>query len=99
LEDLRGAEARAELFVMFEPKVDLRSGQLVHVEALLRWHHAQLGLIGPDEFIPLAERSGLVHGLTRYVLRQSLGACSGWQTQGLRSDVSVDLAALDLGDA
>jgi diguanylate cyclase (GGDEF)-like protein len=99
LADLRGAEAGGELFVMFQPKVDLRSGQLVHVEALLRWRHAQLGLVGPDEFIPLAERSGLVHGLTRYVLRQSLGACSGWQAQGLQIDVAVNLSALDLADA
>lgn len=96
--DLRQAAERSELHLAFQPKVDLRSGCVVHAEALLRWRHPQLGPIGPDEFVPLAERSGLVSGLTRFVLKASLESCREWQQAGLDLSVAVNLSALDLGD-
>lgn len=97
--DLRQAAERKELHLVFQPKVDLRSGRVVHAEALLRWRHPELGPIGPDEFVPLAERSGLVSGLTRFVLTASLESCLEWQRAGLDLAVAVNLSALDLGDA
>jgi diguanylate cyclase (GGDEF)-like protein len=97
--DLRQATERTELHLVFQPKVDLRTGRVVHAEALLRWRHPQLGPIGPDEFVPLAERSGLVSGLTRFVLKASLESCLEWQKAGLDLAVAVNLSALDLGDA
>lgn len=96
--DLRQASERAELHLLFQPKVDLRSGRPVHAEALLRWRHPELGPIGPDEFVPLAERAGLVGLLTRHVLAESLLASAGWRRQGLDLAVAVNLSALDLAD-
>ena len=77
----------------FQPKVDARTGQVMGVEALARWTHPALGAIGPDEFIPLAEASGLMRPLTTTVLRQALTACKGWQRRGGRIGVAVNVSA------
>ena len=76
---LREALSSGAIGVHFQPKVESLSGQVTGVEALARWTHPALGAIGPDEFIPLAEASGLMGALTSSVLRQSLTACRGWQ--------------------
>lgn len=96
--DLREAGQRGELSLVYQPKVELSSGRLRHVEALLRWRHSELGPIGPDEFIPLAERAGLIQALTRHVLAQALQQCRQWQAQGLELDVAVNLSAHDLAE-
>lgn len=97
--DLRHAITRGELAMHFQPKVELATRRVVHAEALVRWTHAQLGAIGPDEFIPLAERSGFIHELTRYVLEQSLAQNRDWRAQGLDLGIAVNLSAIDLMDA
>lgn len=90
---LREALSSGAIGVAFQPKVDTCSGQITGVEALARWTHPALGAIGPDEFIPLAEASGLMGPLTATVLRQSLTACKGWQRRGGRIGVAVNVSA------
>lgn len=97
--DLRQAIERGELNLRFQPKMDIATSRVVHVEALLRWTHARLGSIGPDEFIPLAEHSGFIHELTRYVLDEALRCNSRWRGQGVDLGLAVNLSAMDLMDA
>ena len=97
--DLRQSIVRGQLHLKFQPKVDLARRQVHHVEALLRWDHAELGAIPPDEFIPLAERSGYVHELTRFVIENALRQSSAWRDEGLDLGVAINLSAMDLMDA
>ncbi len=97
--DLRLGIERGELSLRFQPKMDIATARVVHVEALLRWTHARLGSIGPDEFIPLAEHSGFIHELTRYVLDHALLCNSRWRRQGVDLGLAVNLSAMDLLDA
>ena len=97
---LREALSSGAIGVAFQPKLDARTGAVTGVEALARWTHPALGSIRPDEFIPLAEASGLMGPLTSTVLRQSLTACKGWQRRGGRVGVAVNVSAetvLDVG--
>ena len=79
LADLRTAVASNGLTVHYQPKVDIATGRVVGVEALVRWRHPTLGPIGPDEFIPLAEQSSLITPLTMVVLRTALRDCEALQ--------------------
>jgi len=97
--DLRQSITRGQLSLRFQPKVDLASRKVKHTEALLRWRHADLGAIPPDEFIPLAERSGFVHELTRFVLENALRQNSEWRDEGLDLGMAINLSAMDLMDA
>ncbi|MCU1590005.1 MAG: putative Diguanylate cyclase/phosphodiesterase [Frankiales bacterium] len=96
---LREALSTGAIGVAFQPKVDTRSGAPTGVEALARWTHPALGAIGPDEFVPLAEASGLMGLLTSSILRQSLTACRGWQRRAANVGVSVNVSADTLLDA
>jgi len=69
------------------------------VEALVRWEHPERGLLAPGEFLPLAEHTGMIRPLTRYVMDAALADCAGWAQEGLRPGVSVNLSARDLLDA
>ena len=97
--DLRQSIAHGELRLKFQPKVDLAHRQVRHVEALLRWDHPVLGAIPPDEFIPLAERSGFVHELTRFVIENALAQNAQWRDHGVDLGVAINLSAMDLMDA
>ncbi len=99
MEDLRQAITRNELHLRFQPKLDVATSKVVQVEALLRWQHGALGMIGPDEFIPLAEHSGVIHELTRYVLDEALRTNAAWRAQGLDLGLAINLSAMDLMDA
>ncbi|MCW2715560.1 MAG: putative Diguanylate cyclase/phosphodiesterase [Frankiales bacterium] len=90
---LREALSGGAIGVAFQPKVDMTTGRVSGVEALARWTHPALGAIAPDEFIPLAEASGLMGPLTASVLRQSLTACKGWQRRAARVGVAVNVSA------
>jgi diguanylate cyclase (GGDEF)-like protein len=98
LGQLRQALLRHELVVHYQPKADVTSRQVVGLEALIRWQHPQLGLVLPDEFIPLAERSGLVRQITDYVLDEVLRQLAEWRTAGVEVSVAVNLSARDLQD-
>lgn len=97
--DLQHALARRELFLAYQPLVDLGDNRLVGVEALLRWRHAQHGLIAPDVFIPLAEQSGVIGSLTTWVLEEALRQCQEWRRMGLHLNVSINLSMRVLHDA
>lgn len=78
-EQLRGALARDELSLVFQPIVDLRSDAVVGAEALVRWHNPTLGQVPPDEFIPVAEQTGLIDGIGQYVLERALEQVVRWR--------------------
>jgi diguanylate cyclase (GGDEF)-like protein len=90
---LREALSSGAIGVAFQPKVEAGTLIVTGVEALARWTHPALGAIGPDEFVPLAEASGLMGPLTSSVLRQALTACKGWQRRGGRVGVAVNVSA------
>jgi len=85
-----------QLALYYQPKIDLKSGCLVSAEALARWHHPQHGLIMPDKFIPLAERTGLIKPLTQWGLNTALRQCASWREAGLDLSVAVNLSARNL---
>ena len=85
-----------ELELHYQPKIDLRTGRTVGLEALMRWRHPTRGMLPPDLFVPLAEQSGLIHDLTRYALRVSVAQLAAWQTQGDPVPVAVNLSAHDV---
>jgi diguanylate cyclase (GGDEF)-like protein len=93
---LREGIEQGQLELHYQPKVSLRDGTVVGVEALVRWQHPDRGLVPPDEFIPLAERTGLVHQVTAHVLREGLGQAREWWDLGLHVPVAVNVSMRDL---
>jgi EAL domain-containing protein (putative c-di-GMP-specific phosphodiesterase class I) len=96
VEQLRAGIAAGELVLHYQPKLDLRTGAVDGVEALVRWAHPDRGLLAPDAFIDLAESSGLMPQLTAAVLDQALAQCRAWADAGLDLDVSVNVSPTDL---
>jgi diguanylate cyclase (GGDEF)-like protein/PAS domain S-box-containing protein len=97
--DLRRAVERSELFVLYQPIIDLATGRRTGVEALVRWQHPQRGLVGPDEFIPLAEETGLILPLGRLVLEQACRHGARWyQQHGRELTINVNLSIRQLQD-
>jgi diguanylate cyclase (GGDEF)-like protein/PAS domain S-box-containing protein len=96
--DLRRAVARDELVVHYQVQVDATTRRPRGMEALLRWQHPRNGLLAPDQFIPLAERSGLIRQLTMYALDTAIHQCSVWHEQGLDLSVAVNVTGRDLLD-
>lgn len=86
-EDLRTAIEREELELYYQPQVELSSGKIVGVEALLRWHHPQRGLLDAAAFVPIAERTGGIVALGRWVLNQACRQMSQWREQGVQPPV------------
>ncbi|MFA4965121.1 MAG: EAL domain-containing protein [Thermoleophilia bacterium] len=98
LHELRTAIDSDGLELHYQPEVELGHGHVVRLEALARWPHASGRMIPPAEFIPLAERHGLLPALTRWALGTALRQCAAWQRAGCDVDVAVNLSALDLHD-
>ncbi|HET6546383.1 MAG TPA: EAL domain-containing protein [Rhodanobacteraceae bacterium] len=96
--DLRKALDRDELCLCYQPKLHLASGAIDGVEALLRWQHPARGLLFPDTFIGLAERTGNIGGVSRWVLEHGIAQTRDWQQRGLALRVSMNLSARDLED-
>jgi diguanylate cyclase (GGDEF)-like protein len=96
--DLREAIRNRDLLVVFQPKINPHTGVVTGAEALARWHHPQHGNIPPDQFIPLAEHSGLVRPLTVHVLEVALRRCASWRRAGHDLHVAVNLSPNSLHD-
>jgi diguanylate cyclase (GGDEF)-like protein len=97
-EELRAAVDAGELVLDYQPQLDLRTGEISTVEALVRWPHPTIGLIPPVKFLPLAEEAGLMGGITRLVLAQAIEQCAEWRSEGRNIRVSVNVSATDLVD-
>ncbi len=96
LTDLRSAIRNGELQVHYQPKIRVHDGQVTGAEALARWTHPVRGPVGPDQFIPVAEHSGLITPLTFVVLSQALAACSRWRRDGRDMGVAVNISPRSL---
>ncbi|WP_416394854.1 EAL domain-containing protein [Allohahella sp. A8] len=94
--DLRKAIADNTLTLAFQPKITASSSKIDSIEALLRWHHPQHGFIGPDEFIPVAEQTGIIHWLTDWVLKTALQSLAVLHGQGFDLKVAVNISAVNL---
>ena len=96
--ELRKAIINNELVVYYQPKIDIKTGIINEVEALVRWKHKTHGLIPPDDFIPMAEQTGVIKQLTLWMLHESLMQCAKWKSEGINLRVAVNLSASDLLD-
>jgi diguanylate cyclase (GGDEF)-like protein len=96
--ELRRAIEQNQLLLHCQPKVDLTTGTVVGVEALVRWQHPVRGLMFPDEFIPLAEQTGIIRPLTTWVLDEALRVCRRALDRGMRLPIAVNLSARNLLD-
>jgi diguanylate cyclase (GGDEF)-like protein/PAS domain S-box-containing protein len=96
--DLRRALERNELILHYQPKVNIRTGDLVGAEALVRWEHPVNGLVLPDEFIPIAERTGLINPLTSHVMHVALAQARTWIDAGRPLPIAVNMSARNLHD-
>jgi diguanylate cyclase (GGDEF)-like protein len=98
MSELRQAIADDGLMIHYQPKVSFSLGKMVGVEALVRWTHPVHGPIPPDDFIPLAEHTGLIGPLTRWVLERAVQQCHDWQQADLPINIAVNLSTHTLYD-
>lgn len=98
LGDLRQALGRSELLLYYQPKIDLRTGRIIGVEALARWEHREHGMIMPDHFIPLMEQTGLIRGFTQTALNMALQQCAAWRQDGHEIIMAINLSAHNMRD-
>ncbi len=98
VEELRVAIEERRLALHYQPQVDLATGEIGSVEALVRWTHPRLGFVPPLEFIALAEDAGLMSAITSFVLDEALAQCAAWRAAGQGLAVSVNVSASDLLD-
>jgi EAL domain-containing protein (putative c-di-GMP-specific phosphodiesterase class I) len=98
VEELRVAIDQRSLELHYQPQIDMTTGEIVAVEALVRWPHARLGLVPPLEFLPLAEDAGLMDPLTAMILDEALSQCAIWRITGRQVAVSVNVSATNLLD-
>jgi diguanylate cyclase (GGDEF)-like protein len=99
LSELPRAIRERELVLHYQPKIDVRTGELAGVEALTRWQHPTRGLIPPGDFVSAAEKTGLMHAFTLYVLDEALGQVASWLREGHEISVAVNLSMRNLLDA
>ncbi|WP_445145140.1 putative bifunctional diguanylate cyclase/phosphodiesterase [Dyella sp. Tek66A03] len=96
--DLRDAIERNDVVLHYQPKLSLREQAIDGAEALIRWQHPKLGFVPPDAFITLAEETGNIHRVTRWVLTTAISQLQRWSSQGLNWHIAVNLSARDLHD-
>jgi diguanylate cyclase (GGDEF)-like protein len=97
--ELRSAIQNGQIVLYFQPKADLATGRIVGVEALARWDHPRFGVVGPTEFVPIAEQTGLIGPLTTRVLNDALAQLRQWSESGQDLTVAVNLSARSFLDA
>jgi diguanylate cyclase (GGDEF)-like protein len=98
MSELPNAMVENQVVVHFQPQVELGTGRVAGVEALVRWQHPEHGLLGPAAFVPAAERTGLIRSLTLHVLDRSLAQAALWRAEGRDLTVSVNLSVRNLLD-
>ena len=98
LADLRDGMGRGELLLHYQPQCEARSGLVVGMEALVRWQHPTRGLLYPDDFVPVAEQTGLIAPMTLVVLNEAAAQLRRWLDAGLRLSLSVNLSVRHLTD-
>ncbi|MHB1774380.1 MAG: putative bifunctional diguanylate cyclase/phosphodiesterase [Acidimicrobiales bacterium] len=98
LNELRQAVREDQLVLFYQPKMELATGRIAGVEALVRWLHPERGLLGPGAFLPVAESSGLIREITAWVLPTAVRQVAEWSAAGLELSVAVNLSAQDLVD-
>jgi len=98
LDELRTAIDERQLVLHYQPQLDLRTGEIVAVESLLRWRHPRLGIVPPLEVLSLAEEAGLMESITALVLNDSLAQCAAWRRAGKNLSVSVNISPVNLLD-
>lgn len=96
MSELREGLTQDEFEVYYQPKVNLDSGNIVQVEALVRWKHPIRGFMTPDQFIPMAEETGNIKKLTFWLIEKSIAQCSLWHKEGVTLDVAINLSVKDL---
>jgi diguanylate cyclase (GGDEF)-like protein len=99
INDLKQAIPAGELELHFQPKLCLKTNVITHVEALVRWQHPLLGMISPDDFIHIAEQTGQIKALTRWVFVTALAQFNTWRTLGLNLNIAINIAAKNLKEA
>ncbi len=97
--DLAKALGQGQFFLLYQPIVELATGAIVGVEALLRWRHPTRGIVAPDEFIPVAEASGMIVPIGRWVLEQACRQAGGWAAAGREIGVSINVSGHQLAQA
>ncbi|WP_309570660.1 EAL domain-containing protein [Deinococcus sp.] len=95
---LQGVVERGELWLAYQPVVELASGQVVGCEALLRWNSPEHGAVSPAQFIPIAEERGMINGIGAWVLEEACQQAAQWQRAGLNLKVAVNVSAVQLRD-
>jgi len=98
VDELRTALSSGQLLVHYQPKVELRTGEVHDVEALVRWDHPTRGLLYPESFLDLIEQAGLMGAMTREVLTIALDQAAGWHADGRRLTIAVNLSASSMVD-
>jgi len=96
VEELRLAVERGSFVLHYQPQLDLRTGEILAVEALIRWPHETLGLVPPLKFLPLAEDAGMMKDITKWVLAESLAQCARWRDAGRPLVMSVNITTTNL---
>ncbi len=96
LERIRSAARDGEFLLHYQPRIDMRAGRVIGVEALIRWQHPSLGLLLPAKFLPIAEHDPVIIEIGRWVLSRALDQLQAWQRSGLDLKVSVNVAARQL---
>jgi len=87
-----------QLFLQYQPKVDLKTGQAFGFEALIRWNHPTMGFVSPSEFVPIAEMSSFIYAMSSWVLEETIKQCAQWRSQGYDVVCAMNLSARNLLD-
>ncbi len=96
--ELRSAIEKGELELHYQPKLHMRTGIMTRTEVLMRWNHPRRGQLPPSQFIPLAERTGLIRSVTDWLLDRAIGQCRTWQDAGAPIHVAINISAKSLLD-